>query len=138
MSRKSARELIFKLVFEHSFQSEIEYQTLYADLQNNEEENIDITAEDDEFITSMVEGIEKNQSSIDEKIKAHLKDWNFERLSQIDIAILRVSIYEICYREDIPDKVSVNEAIELAKMFSDETSPKFINGVLAEIIKDKE
>ena len=71
-------------------------------------------------------------------IKSHLKDWSFERISKIDLAILRLAIYEIKYREDIPCKVSVNEAVELAKIFGEDSSPAFINGVLAEILKSIE
>ena len=59
-----------------------------------------------------------------------------ERISKTDLAILRLAIYEILYREDIPYKVSVNEAVELAKSFSDNASPSFINGVLAGIIDE--
>ena len=133
MSRKHAREVTFKLLFESSFQKEELINTLYTRYKEDEE----ISKEEEEYILDVIEGVQSNLSSIDEKIESHLKDWNFKRLSQVDISILRLSIFELFYRDDIPEKVSINEAVELAKVFGDDNSPKFINGILAEIIKDK-
>ncbi len=81
-------------------------------------------------------GISNNRSTIDEKIKSHLKDWDFNRINKIDLAILRLAIYEICFVDDIPCKVSVNEAVELSKAFGEDSSSSFVNGILAEIIKE--
>ena len=104
-------------------------------LQNSEEE-YEITAEDDKYIEEVTVGVKEKEQELDEKIRGHLKGWTMERLNKVDVAILRLAIYEILYREDIPYKVSVNEAVELAKVFSEDSSPSFINGVLAEIIND--
>ena len=136
MSRKVAREVAFKVIFELAFQHDEEANKLFEKLVEASEEKYEITEEDNVYVKEIVEGIQSNESSIDEKIKSHLKDWSFERISKVDIAILRLAIYEISYREDIPCKVSINEAVELAKIFSEDSSPAFINGVLAEIIKD--
>ena len=137
MSRKVAREVAFKVIFELAFQHDEEANKLFEKLVEASEEKYEITEEDNVYVKEIVEGIQSNESSIDEKIKSHLKDWSFERISKVDIAILRLAIYEISYREDIPCKVSINEAVELAKIFSEDSSPAFINGVLAEIIKDE-
>ncbi len=137
MSRKVAREVAFKVIFELAFQHDEEANKLFEKLVEASEEKYEITEEDNVYVKEIVEGIQSNESSIDEKIKNHLKDWSFERISKVDIAILRLAIYEISYREDIPCKVSINEAVELAKIFSEDSSPAFINGVLAEIIKDE-
>lgn len=137
MSRKVAREVAFKVIFELAFQHDEEANKLFEKLVEASEEKYEITEEDNVYVREIVEGIQSNESSIDEKIKSHLKDWSFERISKVDIAILRLAIYEISYREDIPCKVSINEAVELAKIYSEESSPAFINGVLAEIIKDE-
>ena len=136
MSRTTARELALKIVFEFSFQDE-DAKTLYERYIESQEEINSVDEEDEKFILDLIEGIKTNLTSIDEKIKAHLKDWNIERVSKIDLAILRLAIYEITYREDIPFKVSVNEAVELSKQFGVDSSPSFVNGVLAEIIKEK-
>ena len=82
-------------------------------------------------------GISNNRETIDEKIKSHLKDWDFSRINKIDLAILRLAIYEICFAEDIPCKVSVNEAVELSKAFGEDSSSSFVNGILAEIITEE-
>ena len=82
-------------------------------------------------------GISNHCDEIDEKIKAHLKDWDFKRINKVDLAILRLAIYEICFVDDIPCKVSINEAVELSKVFGEDSSSSFVNGVLGEIIKDE-
>ena len=137
MSRTTARETALKIIFELSFQDE-KLKKLYDEYVESQETKLDINREDNEYIESVINGVEEKVSELDEKIKAHLKDWNFERISKVDLAILRLSIYEILYRDDIPYKVSINEAVELSKTFSEESSPSFINGVLAEIIKEIE
>ncbi|MBO5143319.1 MAG: transcription antitermination factor NusB [Clostridia bacterium] len=138
MSRKVAREVAFKIVFELAFQNDEEAAKLYEKMIEASEEKFEITEEDNLYINEMIDGIQSNESSIDEQIKSHLKDWSFDRLSKIDLAILRLAIYEINYREDIPCKVSVNEAVELAKIFGEDSSPAFINGILAEVLKEVE
>jgi len=139
MSRKIAREVAFKIVFELAFQQDEEATKLFEKMLEASDEKYEITEEDNIYVNEIIAGIQSNESSIDDKIKNHLKeDWSLERISKIDLAILRLAIYEITYREDIPCKVSVNEAVELAKIFSEDSSPAFINGILAEILKEIE
>lgn len=139
MSRKVAREVAFKVIFELAFQHDEKALKLFEKMIETSDEKYEITEEDNIYVNEIIAGIQENEASIDEKIKSRLKeDWSFERISKIDIAILRLAIYEIIYRKDIPCKVSVNEAVELAKIFSEETSPCFINGILAEILKEIE
>lgn len=132
MSRKVARELSFKVIFSFNFQSENE--EIEALIDNLENETNDITNEDKEYIRQIIKGIIDNKENLDETIKKYLKEWTMDRISKTDLAILRLAIYEILYRDDIPYKVSVNEAVELAKSFSDDQSPSFVNGVLAGVI----
>jgi len=89
-----------------------------------------------EFLDKLISKIKENKKKIDKTIKKHLINWEFNRLSYIDRAILRIATCELLYFEDIPPKVSINEAIELAKEFSDEEAKRFINGVLDAIYKD--
>lgn len=153
MSRKLAREIAFKIVFSNNFQYE---ENELNDLENIEEtrkvqllENIiedrnseedtknvndDISAEDKKYITEVTQGVAEKLDDLDEKIKPYLKGWTMDRIGKTDLAILRLAVYEIFYRDDIPYKVSINEAVELAKSFCDDSSPSFINGVLAGII----
>ena len=134
MSRKVARELSFKVIFSFYFQNENEQ--IESLINNLENETKDINSEDKEYIKEIVNGVTENKEKLDETIKKYLKQWTMERISKTDLAILRVAVYEILYREDIPYKVSVNEAVELAKAFSDNSSPSFVNGVLAGVIND--
>ncbi len=136
MSRTVARESAFKIIFETAFQSD-NPDDLYERFIESQEGKLDISNEDQSYIKEVINGIYENLNAIDEKIKLHLKDWSFDRISKIDLAILRLAIFEILYRDDIPEKVSVNEAVELAKQYSEDSSASFINGILAEIIKEK-
>ncbi len=137
MSRKLAREAAFKVTFETFFQQGEEVEKLAKMLYMNEEQD-EITPEDDKYIQEITSGVVEKKDELDEQIKKHLKEgWTMERLSKVDISILRLAIYEIIYRDDIPYKVSANEAVELAKTFSEEASPAFINGILAEIINKR-
>jgi len=86
----------------------------------------------------IVEGVAGNIEFIDEIIKKYSKEWDITRYSNIDRNILRIAIYEIHYMEKIPYKVSINEAIELAKIYSNEDAYKFINGILAQVVKEYE
>ena len=133
MKRSAAREDTFKLLYSLEVQKEntIEEQTdLYF-----ENENI-IDEDTKKFIKSIVLGIEENLSSIENSIATNLKkDWKLDRISKVDLVLLKLAVYEILYT-DVPYKVATNEAIELSKKYGDETSPSFINGILASIIKE--
>ena len=94
-----------------------------------------ITADDSNFMKDLVLGSINHLQEIDQIISTLSKDWNIDRLARVDHNIMRMAIYEILYREDIPFGVTVNEAVELAKMFGGEDSGRFINGVLAHVGK---
>lgn len=139
MSRKVAREIAFKLVFAANFQAEeINVDEMSETLIKELNKANEVNKEDLEYIKSISKGVSEKVSKLDEAINMHLKGWKMERICKTDLAILRLAIYEILYRDDIPYKVSVNEAVELAKSFGEDSSPAFINGVLAGIIKNME
>ena len=79
--------------------------------------------------------VEENIDLIDNKIQENLRNWKLNRISKMNMSILRLAIYEILFVEDVPDKVAVNESIEIAKKYSDDNAPSFINGVLGNMIK---
>ena len=118
MNRKKEREALLKVLFEKDLNSDSK-----AIAQFN----------DNLFIESLFKDIEENKSRIDSIITGHLKDWSIERLPAVDRSILRIALAEILYRDEIPLSVSINEAVELAKKFSDEKSAKFINGLLGNL-----
>ena len=89
----------------------------------------------DDFTSELVRGVSKNKIEIDKTIKSVVENWTLERIAIIDRNILRVAIYEMLYEKDIPLKVSVDEAIEIAKTLGQkEDTPKFINGILGKIL----
>ncbi|TLS36375.1 transcription antitermination factor NusB [Pseudalkalibacillus caeni] len=91
----------------------------------------------DDFLNALVHGTVSHLDQIDSNIKEHLENWDFSRIGNVDRAILRMAVYEMDYMEEIPVKVTMNEAIELAKSFGGEESGRFVNGVLSRIIKEK-
>ena len=86
----------------------------------------------------LIQGVKENLEFVDEIIRKYSKEWDISRFSNIDRNILRIAIYEIHFMEKIPYKVSINEAVELAKTFSTEEAYKFINGILAQVVKELE
>ena len=92
---------------------------------------------DREYLTVIVNNIKDNKNEIDSLINKYAKNWTVDRMAKVDLAILRLATCEVLYALDIPTKVSINEAIELAKLYCDEKSPKFINGILGSIVNEK-
>lgn len=146
MSRKLAREIAFKVIFSDNLQNDndkseevqIDNISSLVDTLTNDEDfvisNENLSDEDKKYINEVCIGVSSRTSELDEKIKTYLKGWTMDRIGKTDLAILRLAIFEILYREDIPYKVSINEAVELAKMYCDDASPSFINGLLAALI----
>ena len=94
------------------------------------------TAEEAEtrlFADPLIRGVIEHRDAIDEKIKSHAKNWELHRIATVDRNIMRLAIYEMLYREDIPPIVSINEAVDIAKKFSTQDSGKFVNGILDKI-----
>ncbi len=88
------------------------------------------------FAEELIRGVLAQLPKVDEKIKAYVEHWDFDRIASVDRAILRLAIYEMLFRNDIPPVVSINEAIEIAKRFSSEESGRFVNGILDRACKD--
>ena len=135
MSRKAAREHAFKIVYELPFYQGLEQEnvTVLTDsyMRDFVEESLDEA--DTAFIQAETLGVQQKQEELDEVIGAALKGWKVSRLSRVDLAILRLAAYEILYMPSLPVKVSINEAVELAKRYSQEAAPAFINGILGTI-----
>lgn len=130
MGRKKARDNAFKCLYQLGFDFDLNLENV---LEHSYEENTS-TEEEKKYISELINGVITNIDAIDEEILKNLKDWSIDRIAKIDLAILRLSIYEIKYIENIPVKVSVNEAVELAKMYGNDTSANFVNGLLAKVI----
>jgi len=134
MKRSAAREEAFKLLYS----LEIQKENLDEQLEMYFENAVITENEMKVYITDVVKGIENNLSAIEQKISEYLKkEWKLERISKINLVLLKLAIYEILYTET-PYKVAINEAIEIAKKYGEDNSPNFVNGILASIVKESE
>ena len=132
MTRREFREhtAILTFIFEFYPEAEwIEQFKLYADYAK-------IKEEDRENLWKRVLAVEEKKAEIDSFIDGASKKWRISRISKTDLMLLRVAVYEIKFDAEIPDKVSVNEAVELAKIYGGDESPAFINGVLAKFMTE--
>ena len=86
-----------------------------------------------EFAEALVQGVQEHRETIDQAIVARSKNWSISRMPRVDVNIMRLAAYELMFRRDIPKKVSINEAIEIAKKYGDKESPAFVNGILDEL-----
>ena len=133
MKRSEIRELAFKLIYSLEIQkSENIDEQIELFVENNDIKNKSAI----DYIKDCIYGINQNINDINETIKGSLtQEWKIERVSKINLSLLKLAIYEIKYK-DIPYKVEINEVVELAKIYGEEMSSKFINGALAKIVKE--
>ena len=132
MNRSQKREFAFKLLYQIEVQKEINEEAIELYLENNQ-----ITDEEaKEYISGIANGVNENLKTIEEMIEKNIKEeWKLERISKINLALLKLAIYEIKYSE-LPYKVVINEVVELAKKYGEESSQSFVNGVLASVVKE--
>ena len=132
MNRSAMREQAFKLIYslEITKQEELQEQVdLFLESNEIKDENAK------KYIQDAIFGIEKKKENIESLIEKNLKtDWKMDRISKVDLSILKLAIYEIKYKE-IPFKVVINEAVELAKKYGEDSSKNFVNGILASVVK---
>ena len=131
MNRSQVRELAFKLLYQIEIQKEVSNENIELFFENNQ-----INSEEaKEYIEDVINGVAKESTDIIEEISKNLKqDWKVDRISKINLALLKLAIYEIKYKK-LPYKVVINEVVELAKKYGEETSHSFINGILASVVK---
>ncbi len=121
---------------------ELALQMLYALDMNPWEEHPSIPRETDstgrsyeslDFAEELVKGVREKREEIDSRIAGKSKNWSIARMSRVDLNILRLAIFELLFRDDIPRNVTINEAVEIAKKFGTEDSPAFVNGIIDEV-----
>ncbi|MEY2475118.1 MAG: transcription antitermination protein NusB [Actinomycetota bacterium] len=124
-TRREARERAVSLLYE-------------AELKDQEPDEVlaDLPLPPEEFVVDLVSGVGKHQARIDELIAAHAIDWTLERMAAVDRNILRLAVYELLERPDIPAAAVLSEAVELATRYSTDESSRFVNGLLASVAKD--
>ncbi len=140
MGRRETRDLAVKFIFSDDFsqvRKEMESQeerleNFLRDYDGCEKKEIEM-----KYVEKVVKGTLEHIEEIDELIKANTENWSVERMAKIDMAILRVAVFEMLYMDDIPESVSINEAVEMAKKYSHEDAGTFVNGILGGIFRSK-
>lgn len=126
MKRRTAREKALQALFQIDI-SDIDKETAIEHVLEGEKY--------DPYLTKLVDGVLNNQVSIDETIKQYLENWTLERIANVDRNILRLATYEMIYgqADDVPVNVAIDEAVEIAKLYGDDQSGRFVNGLLSKI-----
>jgi N utilization substance protein B len=130
MTRQKQRKTVFQLVYSMNFQGLDHKDDILQEFCNQQE-----NAEAIPYIDSTFNGIYENWDAINGVIEPALKNWSLARVNAVCLAILRVAVYELKFNPEIPDRVAINEAIELAKEFGEEDSGSFVHGVLSAVAK---
>jgi len=147
MSRTTARAAAMQMIFEKISGGQGGEETLkmvYDELRENGFPGAspigkkEPDQEDRDFITAALEGVLAHREEIDQKIEAKAKGWSLDRMSLVDLTILRLAVWEILYAEDVPGSVSVAEALELTEYYSDPGDKPFVNGILGSILREQE
>ena len=128
--RSKARAVALSILYQIDI-SKVDFNQALQDYSENYPQKQEVT----DFYFLLVRGVVTNLPIIDSLIKKHVKNWEIERMAVIDRSIIRIGCFELLFSEDIPPKVAINEAIELAKRFGDVDSPRFVNGILDKIYK---
>lgn len=131
MTRRELRENVFKMLFRVEFHEEGEMPDQLG-MMDDELENI--KEEDAAYINHKCSDIIAKIPELDEAINASTTGWKTTRMGKVDLSIIRLAVYEIKYEEDVPAKVAINEAVELAKAYGTDNSASFVNGVLAKFV----
>ncbi len=139
MGRRESREAAVKLIFACSFCSkqtdgEPSVEERIQLYRENLDDRVESETEND-YLSDIVRGVLAHEDQLDILIQENAKGWSLDRMARLDIAILRVAVYEMLYREDIPSSVAINEAVEIAKKYSHEDAGTFVNGILGGIYK---
>ena len=135
MKRTELREVLFKLLFRAEFNDVTEMPVQMQLFFNNDADNLKIKDDDREYIIKREEDILSKLTEIDKEISDKATGWTIDRMGKVDLAIIRLAVYEIMFDEEIPLGVSINEAVELAKKYGRDESGSFVNGVLAKFGK---
>lgn len=130
MNRREARQAVFELLFETEFREDEDRAVIYETSIENRE------VEETAYIKTTYFGVCEHQAEIDERINRHSNGWKISRISRVSRSIIRLCVYEMLYCPDIPNSVSLNEAVELCKKYDDEKARPFLNGVL-NAVKDE-
>ncbi len=133
-SRHAQRVFAFQILYSLNFQqTESQVLSTFNHFKNDQD-----TAAQQEmsYALQLVNGVRDNLDELDAAISRHSQNWKVKRIAMVELTIMRLAVYEMTHREDIPVKVAINEAIELAKTFGDNNSRNFVNGILDAVARD--
>ncbi|MDK9711456.1 transcription antitermination factor NusB [Acidaminobacter sp.] len=133
MSRKLAREIAMNVLYQMAIHEDFASKSFENYISDNMTESDDLR-----YVHSVVNAFADNRETIDIAIGKYLKGWTFDRLAKLDVSILRLATTEILFIEEVSTAVAINEAVNLAKRFSDDETPGFVNGVLGEMVRHEE
>jgi N utilization substance protein B len=131
MNRKETREEAVKVAYSMDVNKEFDKTAINRYVEHFELENIDM-----DYLSKTIGDLIDNIEMIDKYITDNSKDWKINRIAKVDLSILRVALSEILYNDKIPESVSINEAVEISKKYSNEDSHKYINGILGTVVRD--
>lgn len=140
-NRHLCRIIALQSLYEYDFRTSLDMEDLKTDIDEILARNLAVYAdslEEDDFVVDLVKGTLKNQDKLDALIVPAAPEWPIDQIAKIDKEILRLATYELMIKRDVPPKVAINEAVELAKSFGGDNSSKFINGVLGTIYRSSE
>ena len=133
MSRRIARQIAMQSLFQMEF-SDMPEETAFSAAKEQNEGKLSVNSVD--YSSMLVKGVVENKEKIDKLIKDYVKDWDIGRIPKADLSIFRIAIYEMYFSpENISPNIAINEAVEIAKIYGDDDSPRFINGVLGQMVK---
>ena len=131
-----ARVLAFQIIYSWDFEKKSDPELLFASVKDLSPDDFDAASE--AYIKLTVCGTLENIQTVDSTIRKHIKNWNFDRISRIDLAILRLSVYGLLFQKGTDGKIIINEAVKLAQEFGGDDSYRFVNGVLDAIYKEND
>ncbi|MFC6348504.1 transcription antitermination factor NusB [Vagococcus carniphilus] len=134
LTRHQLREVAFQVIFSMLYSEDLEVNEAIENVLEHYDEQS--SQEVPQYLEVVVTGVKEHQEELDKIIEKHLKRWTVSRIAKTDLVILRLALFEMLYISDIPAKVSLNEALEIAKTFSDDESRRFVNGVLSSAMNE--
>ena len=134
--RRQQRQCIIECLYMWNMQPEVGIETLFNDYCEEKAEELAVEILKADFVMSSINGVVGHVEFLDEKIKKFAKNWAFERIAKVDLAILRLALYELCFCKETPVPIVINEAVELSKIYSSDDSKRFINGILDHVAKE--
>ena len=136
--RRKARRRAFQVLYGFDFEAPVNDRALLKAVENAPMDPDIVESYDSaqEYVLELVKGVWNRRDELDKLSEQHSQNWKIARIAKVELTILRVALYEILHGEDIPLRVAMNEAVELAKEFGDDNSPSFVNGILDAVSKD--